>query len=194
MKNVLMAYYSHAGHTSRIARTIRETIIEAGHGCDTYELIEICREGISWEKYDIVITGCPIVYGFYHSSLWEYIRLFQDRLEERPHSFFNVTVVSRTPAKALPEGNRYLQRFLQKSPWKPRDIKCFAGKVDYPNWTWYQTLAIQFIMALTQGPTDRNATVDFTDWDDVRAYALHCLTLDELQRPQLERPLYRSWR
>ena len=34
------------------------------------------------------------------------------------------------------------------------------------------------IMKMTKGPTDATAIVDYTDWEDVKAYARHCLTLN----------------
>lgn len=183
MKHVLMAYYSHAGHTAKIARMIGKAIEQAGHHCDVVEMMEIVREGIDWSPYDTVIVGTPIVYGTYNKVVWEFCSEFKSRLEAVPHSFFNVTVVARTPEKATPEGNRYLQNFIAKSAWKPRDLKCFAGKVDYPNWNLFETLMIQLIMKITDGPTDRRTAIDFTDWDEVQRYAMHCLELDRWQQP-----------
>lgn len=182
MKHVLMAYYSHAGHTARIARTIQQAIVDEGHACDMMEMMECVREGVDWDKYDIVIVGTPIVYGVYNKIVWEFVETFRAQLDAKPNSFFNVTVVARTPLKATPEGNRYLQNFIKRSPWKPRDLKCFAGKVDYPHWTWYQRLMIQLIMHITDGPTDPSVIVDYTDYEDVKDYARHCLLLDKFQR------------
>lgn len=178
MKHVLLAYYSHAGHTARIARRIAETIEAEGSRCDVVSMMEAVREGVDWDKYDIVIVGSPIVYGVYNRVVWEFVSTYRDRLESMPNSFFNVTVVARSPNKARPEGNRYLQKFVKRSPWKPRDLKCFAGKVDYPNWNWFDTLMIQIIMKITNGPTNPNTVVDYTDYEDLKNYARHCLNLD----------------
>lgn len=177
MTHALVTYYSHGGHTARIARIICETLRSEGATCDMMDMMEVVREGVVWEKYDLIIVGAAVIYGVYNKIVWEFVRRFEHQLETTPSSFFNVTVVARTPYKATIEGNRYMQRFLQKSPWHPADLKCFAGKVDYPNWTWYQKLAIQMIMKMTKGPTDPTTVIDYTDWDDVKAYARHCLTL-----------------
>ena len=86
---------------------------------------------------------------------------------------FNVTVVARTPFKATVEGNRYMQKFLERSPWRPRDLKCFAGKIDYPHLNLFDKKCIQLIMKITNGPTDPSMCIDFTDWEDVKQYAKH---------------------
>jgi menaquinone-dependent protoporphyrinogen oxidase len=36
---------------------------------------------------------------------------------------------------------------------------------------------IRLIMKMTNGPTDTSAVIDYTNWDDVRAYGEHLLTL-----------------
>ena len=175
--HVLIAYYSHAGHTARIVRTLMETIVAEGHACDMIDMMEAVREGVDWSRYDIVIVGSPIVYGVYNKIVWEFCSMYKTEIESRPNSFFNVTVVARSPEKATPMGNRYLQKFVKRSPWKPRDLKCFAGKVDYPNWGWLDAKMIQLIMKMTKGPTSMDAVIDYTDWEDVKSYARHCLTL-----------------
>jgi menaquinone-dependent protoporphyrinogen oxidase len=109
--------------------------------------------------------------------VFEFISDNQAALQAKPHSFFNVSVTARTPEKATIDGNRYMQKFLETSPWEPRDLKVLAGKVDYPSWGPLDTLAIQMIMKFTGGPTDRKAIIDYTDWDDVAAYGRHVLGL-----------------
>jgi len=36
------------------------------------------------------------------------------------------------------------------------------------------------IMKITKGPTDPKAVIDYTDWEDVKVYADHLLTLAEV--------------
>jgi menaquinone-dependent protoporphyrinogen oxidase len=38
---------------------------------------------------------------------------------------------------------------------------------------------IQMIMKFTHGPTDPATVIDYTDWDDVRAYGRHLLELGQ---------------
>ena len=107
-----------------------------------------------------------------------FVNKYKAVLDCKANSFFCVSVVARTPAKATPEGNVYCRKFLANNPWKPKDAHCFAGKVDYPNWSWIDTKLIQMIMKMTKGPTEPTAVIDYTDWNDVEEYARHCLTLE----------------
>ena len=177
MTSVIVLYMSKGGHTARIARSICESIEAAGGKADMMELKEAAHEGLDWDAYDVVALGSPVFYGTYDKSVFAFIEQNRVRLESRPSSFFNVSVVARTPEKSTVEGNRYMQKFLELSPWKPKDLKVIAGKVDYPSWGWLDTIMIQMIMKFTHGPTDRTAVIDYTDWDDVAAYGRHLLTL-----------------
>jgi len=176
MKSVLVLYWSRGGHTARIARRICEGIAAAGGRGEMMDLNEATHEGVDWGRYDVVVLGAPVLYGTYHKDVFEFIGAHQASLEAKPNSFFNVSVVARTPEKATVEGNRYMQKFLQRSPWKPKDLKVIAGKVNYPAWRWYDVIMIQLIMKMTHGPTDRSTVIDYTDWTDVAAYGRHVLS------------------
>jgi menaquinone-dependent protoporphyrinogen oxidase len=43
----------------------------------------------------------------------------------------------------------------------------FAGKVDYPNYNFFDKYIIKFIMFITKGPTDTSQSYEFTDWSKV---------------------------
>ena len=177
MKSVLVLYFSLRGHTARVARRLCESIAAAGGRADMMELKEAVHEGVDWNRYDVIVLGAPVIYGTYDKAFLEFVREHKSQLDAKPNSFFNVSVVARTPAKATVEGNRYMQKFLQLSPWKPKDLKVIAGKVDYPAWRWYDVLMIQMIMKMTHGPTDRRTVIDYTNWNDVDAYGRHVLGL-----------------
>ena len=176
-KSVLVLYMSRGGLTARIARRVCESVAAAGGRADMMSLLEADKEGVDWSRYDIVALGAPVLYGTYDRSVFDFVTRYRSPLETKPNSFFNVSVVARTPQKATVEGNRYMQKFLQLSPWRPRHLKVVAGKVDYPSWPWHEQLMIQMIMKFTHGPTDRTAIIDYTDWDDVAAYGRELLGL-----------------
>lgn len=177
MTSVLVLYMSRQGHTARIARAICEGVREAGGRAAMMDLVEAKHEGVDWDGHDVVALGAPVLYGSYDRSVFEFVAACKDQLDRKPSSFFNVSVVARVPEKSTVEGNRYMQKFLALSPWKPKDLKVIAGKVDYPSWPWHERFMIRLIMKMTHGPTDPSTVIDYTDWNDVRAYARHLLTL-----------------
>jgi menaquinone-dependent protoporphyrinogen oxidase len=177
MTSLLVLYWSRRGHTAKIARHVRDGAIAAGARADALDLRDAMRTGVDWDRYDVVALGAPVIYGTYDKPFLRFVAANRTRLDAKANSFFNVSVVARTPEKARVEGNRYMQKFLELSPWKPKDLKVIAGKVDYPAWRWYEVFMIRLIMKYTDGPTDRLAVIDYTNWDDVAAYGRHLVTL-----------------
>ena len=149
MKNILIVYYSRMGHTARMVRTIADELEALGNTVTVMPVSEALREGVDWSKHDFVLCGFPVVYGTYHPNVYEFVRNNCTELDRKPNAMFNVTVVARTPFKATVEGNRYMQKFLERSPWRPRDLKCFAGKIDYPHLNLFDKKCIQLIMKIT---------------------------------------------
>lgn len=177
MKNVLVLYWSHDGHTARVARRICETIRQEGHAAEMMNVIEADREGVDLDAYDVIVMGAAIRYGYFNKAFINFANKNAAKLNSKPNSFFNLTLIARKPEKRTIEGNVYARKFVENSLWKPKEVKCIAGKVDYPNWNWFDAIQIQLIMSMTNGPTDKSVVADYTDWDDVKEYARHILTL-----------------
>lgn len=178
MKSVLLVYFSRGGHTAKISQAIAARIREQGSQCEILDISQQTK-AIDWDKFDTLVMGAPVLYGTYDKKVFAFIEEYQSQLSSKNNSFFCVNVVARNPEKRIPENNKYLQKFLSLSPWQPQDLKIIPGKVDYPSWPWYDRLAIQLIMKFTNGPTDPKSVIDYTDWDDVKVYADHLLTLKD---------------
>jgi hypothetical protein len=63
------------------------------------DINEAVHEGVDWLRYDVLVLGAPVFYGTYDKSVLDFIAANKDRLDSAPNSFFNVSVVARTPGK-----------------------------------------------------------------------------------------------
>ncbi len=177
MTRILVLYFSRGGHTAKIANAIAERLTQGDAQVDVIDINSVAATQITWSDYQLVTLGACVLYGTYDKSVFRFVERHAQALNELPNSFFSVNVVARNPEKRVLENNKYLQKFIALSPWAPADLKIIAGKVDYPAWPWYDRLMIQLIMKITKGPTDPKTVIDYTDWEDVNAYADHLLTL-----------------
>ncbi|MCL2920169.1 menaquinone-dependent protoporphyrinogen IX dehydrogenase [Shewanella litorisediminis] len=173
----LLIYFSRGGHTKKISEAIAARLEAGGHGCTLMSVGDALQKAPDWDAFDVVALGACVLYGSYDKSVFELVDRYGAVLSNKASSFYCVNVVARNPEKRIPENNKYLQKFLALSPWQPGDLKIIAGKVDYPSWPWYDALMIRLIMKMTNGPTDPKAVIDYTDWQDVDAYADHLATL-----------------
>lgn len=165
MANILIVYSTTDGHTRQICDRMKRVVEQLDH---SVVMVFVNDEpDIDIEPFDKVVIGASIRYGKHRPQVYEFIRKNQHRLERKPNAFFSVNVVARKPEKNQPESNPYLQKFLRQISWQPKKLAVFAGKINYPIYTFWDRQAIRLIMWMTKGPTDPKAVIEFTDWNAV---------------------------
>jgi len=168
MANILIAYSTCDGHTLEICERLKQVVEQQNH---SVELRVIDGESdIDVSPFDKIIIGASIRYGKHRPQVNEFIAKNLEHLEGKPSALFSVNVVARKPEKNTAETNPYLQKFLKQISWQPRHMAVFAGKINYPIYTFWDRQAIRFIMWMTKGPTDLATVVDFTDWEKVEEF------------------------
>jgi len=169
MSKILVVYSTTDGHTQTICQRLQQFIEQHGHQVTVISVTD--QVTIDLNPFDKIVIGASIRYGKHSPLIVDFIRRNQRLLESKPNAFFSVNVVARKPEKNRPETNPYLQKFLKRISWKPKELAVFAGKIDYPRYRFFDRAMIRFIMWITRGPTDPTATVEFTDWRQVERFA-----------------------
>jgi menaquinone-dependent protoporphyrinogen oxidase len=168
MSRVLIAYATTDGHTRQICERLRQVVERVGHRVTVKLVAETVSADL--EACDAVVIGASIRYGKHKPEVAAFIERHRALLEARPNAFFSVNVVARKPGKDVPEGNPYLQKFLRRITWKPQRLDVFAGRIDYPRYSWLDRTMIRFILWMGKGPTDPKGSFEFTDWKRVEAF------------------------
>ena len=166
--NLLIIYSSTDGHTKIICEKIRNNLKHSSN----VELVSLDHAlNLDLSKFNKIVIGASIRYGRHSNDLYKFIKFNKDILEQKETAFFSVNVVARKIEKSDPETNPYIKKFLKISNWKPGKVAVFAGKVDYPNYRFFDKYIIKLIMFITKGPTDTTQTYEFTNWSKVDAFA-----------------------
>jgi len=166
--NILILYSTTDGHTLKICRRLQEVIEEQGGKATLLSVDD--DTGIELEQFDIIVIGASIRYGKHSRKVYQFIEKNRQLLNSKANAFFSVNVVARKPEKNRPETNPYLQKFLAQISWKPKRLAVFAGRIDYKRYTFWDRLMIRLIMWMTKGPTDPDADIDYTDWEEVEKF------------------------
>ena len=164
----LIIYSSTDGHTKTICKHIIN-FLKNGNIARLVSLNE--AKNLDLSGFDKIIIGASIRYGKHSEDLYKFIELNKNILDEKESIFFSVNVVARKPEKNTPDSNPYIKKFLKISKWKPKKIGVFAGKVDYPNYNFFDKYIIKFIMFITKGPIDTSQSYEFTEWSKVDDFA-----------------------
>ena len=166
--NLLIIYSSTDGHTKIICEKIRNNLKHSSN----VELVSLDHAlNLDLSKFNKIVIGASIRYGRHSNDLYKFIKFNKDILEQKDTAFFSVNVVARKIEKSDPETNPYIKKFLKISNWKPGKVAVFAGKVDYPNYRFFDKYIIKLIMFITKGPTDTSKSYEFTDWSKVDVFS-----------------------
>ncbi len=161
MSSFLIIYSSTDGHTKTICERITNFLKDE----KLVELVSLEEvKKIDLLNFEKIIIGASIRYGKHSKKLYKFINLNKNILDQKQCAFFSVNVVARKLEKNTAETNPYINKFLKITKWKPNKITVFAGKVDYPNYNFFDKYIIKFIMFITKGPTDTSQSYEFTDW------------------------------
>lgn len=168
MANILIIFSTTDGHTKEICQRLKPVIEEQKHQVTLKSIDDTFN--VDLNAFDKIVIGASIRYGKHSKQVYEFINKNEQTLASKPNAFFSVNVVARKPNKNTPETNPYLKKFLKHISWHPKELAVFAGKVDYPKYTFWERLMIQLIMLMTKGPTDPKSTTEFTDWKQVEHF------------------------
>ena len=187
MKRILVTYATMAGSTAEVAQTVGEEIAKSGYKVDIIPLNEIK----SFEAYDGVVVGAPMIMGWHRAALG-FLKKHRDAFQHIPLAVFVmamsltqigessidglvVCVDENLPKPPLKPGSlsfrenyarlsKYLQPILRAiRPAKPVSIGVFGGRLEYGRLKWW---AVLFAMLIIRAPAGERR-----NWTAIRSWA-----------------------
>lgn len=165
---ILIIFASVDGMTQRICESIARVLQQDQ---SSVTLVSVDEYDAEIADFDKVLIASSIRYGKHHSKITTFIQDNATLLNAKKSAFISVNLVARKVEKRTADTNPYVVKFLKNISWKPARVAVFAGKIDYPHYGFWDRIMIQLIMRLTKGPTDPKTVIEYTDWDQVDAFA-----------------------
>jgi len=167
-KSILIVHGGRFGQSEKIARAIMTTLEEAGRGTELVPLTAATAPDP--ERHEGLVLVTSVRYGHFDRNAYRLITRWRSWLVTVPCQLVTVSLTARKPEKRTPENHVYTRKFLETSDW-PGRVEIVAGVLEYPRYNVIDRSAIQLIMKMTGGPTDKTASIEYTDWDQVRRMA-----------------------
>lgn len=168
---ILIVYGTEYGQTAKIAKQIGDRLSERGCLIDE-------RYGkhltLDWPliHYDGVMVGASIYMNRHQRYMVEFARAYAPYLAEMPTAFFSVSLSAAAPSDdGRSQAHAALERFVERTGWRPSMMMPFAGALAYSKYGPLETRIMQGIAALVGGDTDTSRDYEYTDWEEVRAFA-----------------------
>ena len=167
-------YSSVDGQTLKICNKIKAELLQNNQEAALFSIEEFTDDAAI---YDRIIIGSSIRYGVHQKKIIDFINTNKKLLDSKRTAFFSVNLVARKPEKRTSETNPYVVKFFKTIDWKPTIVEVFAGKIDYKRYSFFDRTMIQLIMWMTKGPTNKNAEIEYTDWNRVKEFGMQLASL-----------------
>jgi menaquinone-dependent protoporphyrinogen oxidase len=169
--NILVLYGTTDGQTRKIAAAIASTLrMEGAH----VDLVNAARQGPDPrpEAYAGVIVAASVHAGGYQKAARRWVTAHAPGLRFVPTAFVSVClgVLEHNPATDQ-ELAKIAQQFFTRTGWQPSTLKIVAGALPYTRYNWVKRWVMRRIAAKHHSDVDTSRDYEYTDWDDVKAFA-----------------------
>ena len=170
MNRILVLYGTSEGQTRKIADAMGEAMRAGGLDVDVIEAAGSIDPDPS--EYSGVIVAASVHAGGYQKPVAEWLRAHVDRLANMPTAFVSVclSILSKNE-EGRKESAAIPQRFIEGLHWQPTIVKIVAGALLYTRYNFFVRFIMKRIVAAAGGDTDTSRDYEYTDWNDVRAFA-----------------------
>lgn len=171
MSRVLMLYGTTDGHTRKIATAMAETL-RAEH-CDVVVVdAQDLTPAVRPEEFDAVLVAASVHAGGHQRAVRRWVHAYAAQLNRMPTAFLSVClgILERRP-EVQREVYDIMRRFEREAGWRPTTDKVVAGALLYRNYGLIKRWIMRRIVAKGGGETDTSRNYEYTDWNDLRAFA-----------------------
>lgn len=177
MARVLICYGTSEGQTATIAERMGDVVDGEGHEVTLVHLNHL-PDDLDPGTYDGLVVGASIHAGSHQKYVTRFVRNHAETLNRRPSAFFSVSLTAahddpgeREPAAEL------LEEFLDETGWNPDGTLAVAGALRYSEYGLLKRFVMRRIAGRASGDTDASRDYEYTDWEDVEAFAREFTTL-----------------
>jgi menaquinone-dependent protoporphyrinogen oxidase len=171
MSRVLILYGTTDGHTKKIAAALGETF--RAERCDvTVVDARDVTPDVRPERFDGVVIAASVHASGYQRAVQRWVRAYAVQLNHMPTAFLSVClgIVERRP-EVQQEVFAIMRRFERQTGWRPTIDKPVAGALLYRRYGLLKRWVMRRIVAKGGGDTDTSRDYEYTDWENLRAFA-----------------------
>ena len=170
MTRILVLYATSDGQTRKVAHAIAESLSLAGVDTD---VIKVGAAEPVVQAYDGIVVAGSVRVGRYQKRLAQWVKAHAPEFGGRPTAFVSVSlaVMQKGDAKVAAELDAIVARFCTETGWQPGVVKHVAGALLYTRYNFFTRWIMKRIVAKAGGETDTSKDYEYTDWNDVKAFA-----------------------
>jgi menaquinone-dependent protoporphyrinogen oxidase len=171
MASVLVAYGTGEGQTAKVAGRLVEYLAADGHDAEAVDVAAL-PDGLDVTGYDAVVVGASTHMGRHGTAVRSFVRTHLEDLATRPSGFFQVSLSAAIDDEAhRAETMGYVDDLVEATGWHPDRVAVFGGALRYSEYGFITRSLMKSIARRATGDTDTSRDYEYTDWEEVRAFA-----------------------
>lgn len=171
MSRILVLFGTTDGHTAKVARVLSDAL--QAHGAEV-DLVNSAAHGLlpTPDAYDGVVVAGSLHVSSVQRSVRRWVKRNAASLVARPNAFVLVCLGVLQQEEAVQRDVvRIRERFFSHVGWHPDVVRTVAGAIPYTRYSVLKRFIMRRIASKTGGGTDTSRDYEYTDWDDLRAFA-----------------------
>ncbi len=168
---ILIVYATRYGQTAKIAKHLGDRLAERGCLLDERYARHL---SLDWPltHYDGVVVGASVYMNDHQREIVEFARAYRPFMRSMPTAFFSVSMAASAKTEAgRRQSNAAIERFVERTGWRPGMTIAFAGSLPYRRYGPIERRMMQVLAAAAGADTDITRNHEYTDWEQVRAFA-----------------------
>jgi menaquinone-dependent protoporphyrinogen oxidase len=159
------------GQSERIARHVAARLESRGVAAEVDVLEAPPPHAPTIAQSPLIVLIAAVRYGRHLPEAEAFLADYSGRAVRPPLALASVNLTARKPDRRSVQENGYLRKLIARYRLTPIVACAIGGRLDYPRYRWVDRQMIRLIMAMTGGPTDGTSTIEYTQWDQVDAFA-----------------------
>ncbi len=170
MASIVTIYGTGEGQTAKVADRIADELGRRGHKPTTVNVKEV--DSVDLANFDAVLVGASIHMGRPQKEVRKFVTANRDVLVTKPTGFFQVSGASGKESEAGDaEAIGYLDEFIDVTNWRPDRIGLFGGAFRFSEYGFLMRAVMKRIVKKKHPEVDATQDIEFTDWEEVAAFA-----------------------
>jgi menaquinone-dependent protoporphyrinogen oxidase len=185
MQNILIVYATREGQTEKVAAQVQQYLENANHRVRLVNAQDrAALDAIDLQAFDQLIFGASMHAGGLEKEIVSFINTHQDEIRAKERSFFLVLLSAATKDKGRREASlqEAANRMVEKLRVTFEDTEMIAGALMYSKYPLPVRWIMKRIARQTGEATDTSKDYEYTDWQQVKQYAMRLANAIPRQR------------
>jgi menaquinone-dependent protoporphyrinogen oxidase len=171
MASVLVCYGTGEGQTAKVAERLAAALSDRGHDPTVVDADDPPAD-LDVAAFDAVLVGSSIHVGAHRPAVTDFVTENLEALAARPTGFFQLSLSSAADdEERRGEAAGYVDSLVESTGWHPDRVGLFGGALRYSEYGFLTRLVMKRIAKGATGDTDTSRDYEYTDWEEVTAFA-----------------------